>query len=357
MDWKINRMKWLRFILLAMAIGASFWMLNRKDDLSMMVIMGAVVGVLLAFTVVWRIMEAKKSAMAQEIKDRTITWWWMAAVFMVAMSTHRIVSFVFLGFLCFSSLREYYSMMPMCETHHAKTLSFQDRASVFLSFLAIGVTMWIAYIDWYGLFVIIVPVYLVLLVPIVFVIQNRSEGSIKSLGIIYLGLMLFVYNLGHCLFMINIGPMLLMFCFVLTEVRDVVSFWMGKAFSGIANRMDDGTVKSALELKIAERVSPKKTWAAGLAAAFSVAALALVFVPIIPPFEQGALSYPYAAVVGFLIGILGLFGDLVFSMIKRDMGTKDSGNLLPGHGGIIDRVDSLVFTIPITFHLIYWMYC
>ena len=349
-------MKYLRFILLTIFIGASFWMLNRKGDLSMVIIMGSVVAILLVFTIIWRIMEAKKSSMAQEIKDRTITWWWMVAVFMVAMSTHRIISFIFLGFLCFSSLREYFSMIPMCETHHAKTLSFHDRTSVFLSFLAIPVTMWVAYIAWYELFIIIVPVYLVLLVPIVFVIQDRAEGSIKSLGIIYLGLMLFVYNLGHCLFMINIGPMLLMFCFVLTEARDVLSFWTGKAFAGIATRIGDGPAKSILELKIAKRVSPQKTWMAGLVAAFMVSALALVFVPIIPPFEQGALSYPYAAFVGFLIGILGLFGDLVFSMIKRDMGIKDSGNLLPGHGGIIDRVDSLVFTIPITFHLIYWMY-
>jgi phosphatidate cytidylyltransferase len=318
--------------------------------------MGSVVTLLLVFTIIWRIMEAKQSSMAQEIKDRTITWWWMVAVFMVAMSTHRIVSFIFLGFLCFSSLREYFSMMPMCETHHAKTLSFHDRASVSLSFLAIPVTMWVAYIAWYELFIIIVPVYLILLIPIVFVIQDRAEGSIKSLGIIYLGLMLFVYNLGHCLFMINIGPMLLMFCFILTEVRDVLSFWTGKAFAGIATRIGDGLTKSILELKIAKRVSPQKTWVAGLVAAFMVSALALVFVPIIPPFEQGSLSYPYASFVGFLIGILGLFGDLVFSMIKRDMGMKDTGNLLPGHGGIIDRVDSLVFTIPITFHLIYWMY-
>lgn len=349
-------MKWLKTILLIGVIGTSFLMLNKKGDFPMIVIMGSVVAILLAFTLIWRIMELKQSSMAEEIKNRTITWWWMLAVFMVAMSIHKIVSFVFIGFLCFSSLREYFSLMPMRETHHAKTLSFQDRASVFFSFLAIPVTMWIAYIDWYGLFIIIVPVYTVLLVPIIFVLQDRAEGSIKSLGIIFLGLMLFVYNLGHCLFMINIGPMLLMFCFVLTEVRDVLSFWAGKAFADIATRVDNKVIKSLLELKIAKRVSPKKTWAAGLVAAFIISALALVFVPIIPPFDHGSLSYPYAAIIGFLIGILGLFGDLVFSMIKRDIGTKDSGDMLPGHGGIIDRVDSLVFTIPITFHLIYWIY-
>ena len=133
-----------------------------------------------------------------------------------------------------------------------------------------------------------------------------------------------------------------------------MSYWIGKSFAKIAGRMANGFWRRLLEARIAPDVSPKKTWSAGLCAAVLISAMSLLFVPLLPEFPARQLSYPYCAFVGFMIGFAGLFGDLVFSMIKRDIGVKDSGTTLPGHGGIIDRVDSLVFTTPITFHLIYW---
>jgi phosphatidate cytidylyltransferase len=266
------------------------------------------------------------------------------------------VSFTFLGFLCFASLREYFSMLPMQENSEGLQLSFQDRLPVFFCYLSIPLVIYLAYIEWYNLFIILVPVYLFLLIPILLIFQNRTKGTLKSLGIISLGCMFFLHNLGHCLFMINMSSMVLLFCFTLTEIRDLLSFWIGKWQAKIADRTGSARLKQILEKRIAPEVSPKKTWSAGIMSALLMSLIALTLVPLMPEFPEGRMSYAYGAVIGFMIGFLGLFGDLVFSMVKRDIGVKDSGSILPGHGGIIDRVDSLVFTIPITFHLIRWAY-
>lgn len=344
-------------ILLALIIITALFLLGARGEIAMLFIMISIVVLLLVFSVVWRLLQRKKSHLAEEVKKRTITWWWMVAVFMLAVAFNRLVSFVFLGFLCFAALREYFSLIPMsAEIVGSKTLSFKDRYSILVCFLSIPLMIYLAYIKWYDLFILVIPVYLFLLVPIIFVLQNRTEGSIKSLGIITIGIMFFVYNLGHSLFMINIGPILIMYCFVLTEIRDLLSYWIGKYFSSLASNLSEGKTKHLLECKVAKDVSPNKTWATGLFVAVIVALLSLIFVPIMPQFPYGRLSFGYSLVVGFSIGIFGLFGDLVFSMVKRDLKSKDTGTILPGHGGIIDRVDSLVFTIPITFHLIFWMY-
>jgi len=349
-------MKPLQMVTLFLIIGGSFFLLQHKDEKEMLLVMAALVAILAFFSLVWRWMEHKQNPMAKEIRDRTITWWWMVAIFIVALSTHRLVSFVFLGFLCFASLREYYSILPMHETVESNLLSFKDRASIFISYLTIPVIIYLAYIQWYELFIILIPVYVFLLIPILFILQNRTKGSLKSLGIITLGFMFFVHNLGHCLFMINTGAIVLMYCFTLTEIRDLLSFWIGKGFAAWSGKMNAGALKNLLERRIAPDISPKKTWAAGIASALLTATLSLIFVPLMPPFPDGSMSYPYCAWVGLMIGLLGLFGDLAFSMIKRDIGVKDSGSVLPGHGGIIDRVDSLIFTIPVVFHLIRWNY-
>lgn len=349
-------MKPIQIIFLSVLIGLSAYMLFENDEFSMLFLLASIIALLLFFSVVWRVLQWKQSAMAEEIRDRTITWWWMVAVFMLALSIHRIVSFIFLGFLCFSSLREYFSMLKMADTNINADLSFADRLPVFFCYLAIPLVLYVSYIEWYTLFVILIPVYFFLLMPILLILQNRAEGTMKSLGILSLGLMFFVHNLGHCLFMINVGAIVLLFCFTLTEVRDLISFWVGKGLEKLSGGMADGAVKRGLELRIAPDVSPKKTWSAGLLSAVLISILSLLFVPLLPDFPDGNMSYGYCAFIGFMIGICGLFGDLAFSMVKRDVGVKDSGTLLPGHGGIIDRVDSLVFTIPITFHLIYWMY-
>ena len=348
----------LKAAALAAAMGFSFYRLQAGGERSMLVVFGTVLGVLASFSLVSLALRLRKASMAEEIWNRTETWWWMVAVSMLAFSTHRLVSFVFLGFLCFSALREFYSLMPMKSLSGDVGLAFKDRTVVLVTYLWVPALVYVAYIHWYELFIILVPVYLFLLIPILFVLQGRTEGAVRSLGIIALGVMFFVFNLGHTLFMINLSPLLLLFCFGLTEGRDVVAFWTGKALAGLAGITAGSRWAKLVSAPIAASINPRKTWAAGLVSALAVAAMALLFVPMLPPLGPENLrpSPLFCAAVGFLIGLLGLAGDLVFGMIKRDLRVKDTGDLLPGHGGLIDRVNSLIFTVPVTFHLFYWRF-
>lgn len=98
--------------------------------------------------------------------------------------------------------------------------------------------------------------------------------------------------------------------------------------------------------KLAPTISPKKTWEGffgGLATCLGTACLVnLIF--------RSDLGYGNALVVGFLVGVFGTLGDLVESLIKRDAQIKDSGTLFPGHGGILDRLDSILFSFPIVYY-------
>lgn len=348
--------KIVSWLFLAVLIIVSLYVLHARQEGDLLFIAGIVIGLLVFFTVLSLLMLKKKMTIAQEIYDRTVTWWWMCAVLMLALSLHRIVSFMFMGLLCLMALREYFSLIPVTEKLDEMTLSFRDRPSVILCYLAIPVIIYLAYIQWYTLFIIFVPVYVFLSIPIIFVLQNRTHGMLKSLGIIAIGLIFFVHNLGHCLFMINMGTIVLVYCFVLTEVRDLISFWIGKCFAVLGEKIGLTWFSYIINAKVAPDVSPRKTWATGLVSSLIISGLSVAFVPYMPDMPAGRLLPGFSAVIGFCIGVLGFFGDLVFSAVKRDIGVKDSGNILPGHGGIIDRVDALVFTIPITFHLLYWRY-
>ena len=159
---------------------------------------------------------------------------------------------------CFAALREYFSLLPERETASSKIISFKDRISILICYLSIPAIIYIAYIEWYKLFIIFIPVYIILLLPIVFVLENRTDGSLKSLAALSLGLLFFVHNLGHCLFMITFGAIVLMFCFTLTEVRDLLSYWIGKSFAGISRKLNDGFLRQLLEKTDCPGGQPKK---------------------------------------------------------------------------------------------------
>jgi phosphatidate cytidylyltransferase len=195
-----------------------------------------------------------------------------------------------------------------------------------------------------------------LLIPIIFVLQGRAKGSIEALGFFTLSIMFFVFSFGHSLFLINLNVLLLLYCFFLTEIRDLVAYWMGKILSRFVINIPKNSFKKILSARVSENINPRKTWVTGIATSIIIGYISLSFIPIMPNFPNGNLTTNHAFMIGITIGFLGFMGDLVFSMIKRDIGIKDWGGVLPGHGGVIDRINALVFTIPIVFHFFNWIY-
>jgi len=111
--------------------------------------------------------------------------------------------------------------------------------------------------------------------------------------------------------------------------------------------------------KLAPRISPSKTWE-GAAGGLICAILAAVVIAVILKLISVTLGAPFVfrywqiMLLGFLVGIFAQLGDLVESLLKRNMGVKESGNLLPGHGGILDRFDSLIFVGAVVYYCVIW---
>lgn len=132
------------------------------------------------------------------------------------------------------------------------------------------------------------------------------------------------------------GAGLLVLLILLTQFNDVAQYLWGKSLG---------------RRKVAPSVSPGKTWAGLVGGVATTAVLSALIGPMLT-----VMTAPYALAAGVLIGLGGFFGDLAMSALKRDFDVKDSGTLLSGHGGVLDRVDSLTYSAPLFFHFLYYFY-
>lgn len=271
-----------------------------------------------------------------ELAARVNSWWVMAGLFAAAMALSPALSLVFLGFVSFLALKEYLSLVP---TRRA------DRRVLFWAYLAIPLQFYWVAIGWYGMFIVFIPVYLFLLLPLRMVIIGETAGFLHAAGSLHWGLMLTVFNLSHMAYLLVLpaetnpaggAAGLVLFLMFLTQFNDVMQYVWGKTLG---------------RHKIIPKVSPKKTWEGFLGGVATTTLLAWLLAPLLTP-----LAGWEAPAAGLLIGIAGYIGDVNISALKRDLGVKDSGSLIPGHGGILDRVDSLTFTAPLFFHFLYYLH-
>ncbi len=211
-------------------------------------------------------------------------------------------------------------------------------------------------------FVVFLPLASLLVLAVLLLIQDESQGYIRSAGGMLWGIMFLGYGVSHAVALLLLpssaqGPLgavgWFLFLVILTEADDI--------FQAIIGRMFGSHKKHA----IAPIISPNKTWEGFFGGMIVIVILAPLIAPWLTNLGQQAgplsIAQPLQAWVApmlaaILISLAGFFGDINMSAIKRDAGIKDSSKLLPGMGGVIDRIDSLSMTAPVFVYFLIWWF-
>lgn len=298
----------------------------------------------IAFLVAWFYLP-KGSALQQEVLVRTKTWCAIITFLLPIFLFPKPWPFVALGLISFFAFKEFITLTPS---------RAEDRWAFIWAYIAIPLQYLWAAMEWYGMFIIFIPVYLFLLLPTRLVLSGHPKGFLRSTSILQWGLMVTVFCLSHMAYLLALPPRmngtweiqgatLVFFLIFITQINDISQFCWGKYLGG---------------KKILPLVSPGKTWSGflgGVATTVVVTALLAPFFSPLPGWRENSLyAWGTVLLLGATMGVFGFVGDVVMSAIKRDIGVKDTGNMLPGHGGILDRLDSLTFTAPLYFHTLYY---
>ncbi|KTD54727.1 phosphatidate cytidylyltransferase [Legionella quateirensis] len=271
-----------------------------------------------------------------ELDKRMQSWWVMILLLILALAINTTLMLCFFGFVSYLALKEYMTIIPTRRV---------DRRIIFIAYISIPLQYYWIGIHWYGMFIIFIPIFMFLLLPMRMVTLKQTKGFLKASGTMQWGVMMTVFCLSHIAYLgvlpndedwQNKGISLILYLIVLTQLNDISQYVWGKCLG---------------KRKIIPEISPNKTVAGFLGGVFTTCILAVVLGNYLTPF-----NWYMALGAGLIISVSGFIGDLTMSAVKRDLGIKDTGQLLPGHGGILDRMDSVIYTAPLFFHYMRYFY-
>ncbi|WP_244851353.1 phosphatidate cytidylyltransferase [Caballeronia sp. SL2Y3] len=301
-------------------------------------LVAGVVGALTFATLIGALLGARAkgtSATIINLNQRIRAWWGMIAVMVVAIGLGDKATFVVFALLSYLALREFITLTPTTPSDHT-TLFVAFFVAVPVQYVLLG-------IDWYGMYSIFVPVHLFFAMSLVSALTQDTREFLSRNARINWALMVCVYGLSHAPALLTLdipgyrgqNALLLFYFLLVVQISDVLQYVVGKLFG---------------RRKIAPVLSPSKTVegfvGGGLLATLCGAALYRV-----TPFGFGA-----AFAMSLSIVLAGFVGGLVLSAVKRSLGAKDWGVMIAGHGGMLDRVDSVCFAAPVFFHLVRYLY-
>ena len=306
-------------------------------DAQFQILMAILLAVLVAGSIVGYILARRASTekskeVVANLNARIKAWWLMVAVFAVAVLVGPIGSIVLFTLVSFLALREYFGV--------SATLHADHRVLLWLVFVVLPANYLLVAVKWYGLFAIFIPVYAFIWLQIRAALSGVTEDFLSRTARIQWGMMVTIYFVSYipALLMLEVPHYsetaqnfkLMLFLVVVVQASDVLQYVVGKLFG---------------RTPIAPQLSPNKTVEGFVGGVALATALGAALSPATPfDFWQGAG-------MALLVCLMGFAGGLVMSATKRDRGVKDFGAMLPGHGGMLDRIDSLCFAAPVFFHL------
>jgi phosphatidate cytidylyltransferase len=296
---------------------------------------GGVFAILVAASLVGFVLERRyaaggAAATIANLNARVRAWWIMVALIGLALAIGKAGVILLFAFASFAGLREFLTLTTTRRGDHwALAAAF---------FIALPVQYYLIWIDWYGLYSIFIPVYVFLLLPVIAALRGDVTRFMERIAELQWGLMIAVFCLSHVPALLTLPipgfetrKVLLVGYFVLVvQASDVLQYVWGKLLG---------------RHPIAPRLSPSKTVEGFLGGVLTATVLGAALWWLTP------FTPWHAALMALVITLMGFCGGLVMSAIKRDRGVKDWGWMIAGHGGMLDRLDSVIFAAPIFFHL------
>jgi len=296
-------------------------------------------GILIALTVLGEILRAREepgfnNPVLDTYMTRVQSWWGMVAFVGAALLLGKVGVMVLFAFASFAALREVLTLTAKARADH---LSLALAFFVVLPLQYVFVAM-----EWTGLYMVFIPVYAFLFLPIVSALRGNPERYLVRVAETQWALMIAVFcvSLVPALMSLDIDGygdrslLLIAFLVMVVQFGDLLEYFFGRRIG---------------RTRIAPGLSPK-TWE-GLIMGVASAAIIGSMLAWITPF--GVLGAALMAAVSSLVGMLG---SLVVAAIKRDRGVKDWSHLIPGQGGFVDQLDSVIFAAPIFYQLTVYFY-
>lgn len=290
--------------------------------------------ILVALTFLGEVLRARQAPettnpVLETYMTRVQSWWAMVAFIGIAMLTGKVGVTILFAVASFAALREFLTLTSKVQADHL---------SLAMAFFAVLPLQYIfVAMEWTGLYAVFIPVYAFLLLPIVSALRGNADRFLIRVAETQWALMIAVFCVSHVPALINLdiagygdrAILLVTFLVMVVQLGDLLEYFFGRRIG---------------RTKIAPGLSPK-TWEGVVCGVISAMLIGALLSWITPFGVMGAIA------MAGIASIVGMFGNIVFAAIKRDRGVKDWSHLIPGQGGFVDQLDSVVFAAPIFYHL------